>query len=89
MAKKQMTLAMALAKIEADAALIDSMAAKIVELKNEITRKEGVIRNLETWLTKYKRQAQGDKPRVADQRVDGETAAQRVIREHRERLAAH
>jgi hypothetical protein len=56
----------------------------------EYRRVQRVLATTQRWLAKYKHQAQGTtKPRLADQRSeDGLTAAQRAIREHRERLAS-
>jgi hypothetical protein len=54
----------------------------------EYNRVQGVLRTTQQFMTKYKREARPGSA-AAQRGPDGETLAQRTIREHREAQAVH
>lgn len=94
MAKK--TVAMCEAQIEALTSQVAGLEEQLRQLQSRIkhdyieraeyNRVQAVLRSTQQFCAKYKREARPNS--LAAQRIDGETAAQRTIREHRERSRA-
>lgn len=96
----KVTVAMLQAQVEAlkseNAGLTEALRLANHKLRHESVdiaeyrRVQGVLKSTQQFCSKYKREARGGngRLRLADQRgPDGETAAQRAIREHREAQA--